>query len=196
MRQAKNGEMNYDQYTDEQLVDGIVAGDAAVVEYFFFKKCKPIFVYIVHKVYDGRVNEQELINELFLYLAENDWYKVRQFDFRSKFTTWTQVVATRFFLKKRAQLIENDSDETLNKRRERGFSAHRAMDRRIDIRKALAVMPNERYRMVITALDLRDVSPEQLAERMEITVDNLYNIHRRALAQLRLVMGRKEDYYD
>ena len=188
--------MNYDQYTDEQLVDGIVAGDAAVVEYFFFKKCKPIFVYIVHKVYDGRVNEQELINELFLYLAENDWYKVRQFDFRSKFTTWTQVVATRFFLKKRAQLIENDSDETLNKRRERGFSAHRAMDRRIDIRKALAVMPNERYRMVITALDLRGVSPEQLAERMEITVDNLYNIHRRALAQLRLVMGRKEDYYD
>lgn len=188
--------MNYDQYTDEQLVDGIVAGDAAVVEYFFFKKCKPIFVYIVHKVYDGRVNEQELINELFLYLAENDWYKVRQFDFRSKFTTWTQVVATRFFLKKRSQLIENDSDETLNKRRERGFSAHRAMDRRIDIRKALAVMPNERYRMVITALDLRDVSPEQLAERMEITVDNLYNIHRRALAQLRLVMGRKEDYYD
>lgn len=31
---------------------------------------------------------------------------------------------------------------------------------------------------------------------MEVTVDNLYNIHRHALVQLRLIMSRKEDYYD
>lgn len=50
--------------------------------------------------------------------------------------------------------------------------------------------------MVIEYLDLKEVKPEQLAIQMEVTVDNLYNIHRRALVQLRLVMGRKEDYYD
>lgn len=188
--------MNYDQYTDKQLVEHILANDSAVIEYFFFKKCRPILIYIMCNVYNGHVNEHELINELFLYLADNDWYKVRLFDFRSKFTTWLQVVAARFFLKKRDQLIENDSDETLNNKRDRGFSTHKAIDRRIDMRKALENMPNSRYRRVIVALDLRDVSPEQLAEEMEITVDNLYNIHRRALAQLRQVMGRKEDYYD
>jgi len=45
-------------------------------------------------------------------------------------------------------------------------------------------------------LDLQEVRPEQLAKEMEVTVDNLYNIHRRALVQLRLIMVRKEDYYD
>lgn len=55
-------------------------------------------------------------------------------------------------------------------------------------------MPNVRYQKVIEKLDLQDVLPEKLAEEMNVTVDNLYNIHRRALAQLRFVMGRKEDY--
>lgn len=70
------------------------------------------------------------------------------------------------------------------------------MDRRMDLQKALNAMPNERYRKVIVALDLKEMMPEQLAKEMGITVDNLYNVHRRALLQLRCVMGRKEDYYD
>ena len=69
-----------------------------------------------------------------------------------------------------------------------------SLEQRIDIREALNKMPNERYRKVIEILDLQDVRPELLAEEMNITVDNLYNIHRRALVQLRLVMGRKEEY--
>ena len=66
----------------------------------------------------------------------------------------------------------------------------------MDIRAALQKMPNERYRKVIEVLDLQEVRPELLAEEMNITVDNLYNIHCRARVQLRLIMGRKEDYYD
>lgn len=69
-------------------------------------------------------------------------------------------------------------------------------DRRMDVRAALLKMPNKRYCMVIEYLDLKEVKPEQLAKQMEVTVDNLYNIHRRALVQLRLIMGRKEEYYD
>lgn len=69
-----------------------------------------------------------------------------------------------------------------------------SLEQRIDIHEALKKMPNERYRKVIEILDLQDVRPELLAEEMNVTIDNLYNIHRRALVQLRLVMGRKEDY--
>ncbi len=71
-----------------------------------------------------------------------------------------------------------------------------SIERRVDLRNALAKMPNARYRKVIEVLDLQEVRPEILAEEMKVTVDNLYNIHRRALLPLRLVMGRKEDYYD
>lgn len=57
-------------------------------------------------------------------------------------------------------------------------------------------MHNIRYREVIEMLDIKEMPPDQLAEKMNVTVDNLYNIHRRALLQLRILMGRKEDYYD
>ena len=57
-------------------------------------------------------------------------------------------------------------------------------------------MQNIRYRQVIEMLDLKEMRPDLLAEQMNVTVDNLYNIHRRALLQLRMLMGRKEDYYD
>lgn len=67
-------------------------------------------------------------------------------------------------------------------------------ERRIDVQSVLMKMPNKRYRTVIEKLDLQDMRPELLAEEMNVTVDNLYNIHRRALSQLRLIMGRKEDY--
>ena len=69
-----------------------------------------------------------------------------------------------------------------------------SVERRIDIEQALERMPNERYRKVIIALDLQEMRPEQLAEEMSITADNLYNIHRRARMQLKLIMKQKEDY--
>lgn len=40
------------------------------------------------------------------------------------------------------------------------------------------------------------MKPEEYAERHGITVDNLYNLHRRALLQLKSIMNKKEDYYD
>lgn len=85
---------------------------------------------------------------------------------------------------------------TLNDKMWQDQSAGLSTDRRMDVSAALLKMSNKRYRMVIEYLDLKEVKPEQLAKQMEVTVDNLYNIHRRALVQLRLVMGRKEDYYD
>lgn len=187
--------MDYDLYDDQALVDGILNNDRRLIEYFFNEKCSKLFGYIIINVFDNNVADmKELANELFLYLAKDDWYKVRQFNFRSSLMTWIRVVATRFFQKKREELMEKSSPVALNDKTWQDHSAGITIDRRVDIRAALQQMPNARYRKVIEVLDLQDVRPELLAEEMDITVDNLYNIHRRALAQLRIVMGRKEDY--
>ena len=45
-------------------------------------------------------------------------------------------------------------------------------------------MPTKRYVYVIRHLILDDWEPEQLAKDMNITTANLYNIKRRAVAQL------------
>ena len=188
--------IGFEQYTDKEIVSKILAHDQLIIEYFFLKKCSPVFMYILHSVFDGKIDVKELINELLLYLSENNWHKLRQFDYRSRLTTWVRVVAVRFFVKKRNELIERGGYSALNTMKEQGFTPHAFMDRRMDLQKALNAMPNERYRKVIVALDLKEMTPEQLAKEMGITVDNLYNVHRRALLQLRCVMGRKEDYYD
>ncbi|MBQ8360455.1 MAG: sigma-70 family RNA polymerase sigma factor [Bacteroidaceae bacterium] len=183
-----------EEYTDEQIVNGILSDDRLMIEHFFYRKCKPMFAYIIQAIFEFQIDEHTLISELYIYLQANDWYKVRQFDYRSRLTTWISVVSIRYFQKKRNELIDSGFLEDINKKKDIGFTPNVHIDRRIDILKAMDKMPNARYRRVIQMLDLKEVRPELLAEEMGITVDNLYNIHRRALLQLRMVMGRKEDY--
>lgn len=88
-------------------------------------------------------------------------------------------------------LIENTLQENLN---DKSYNSGLTIEERMDLHSALQKMPNVRYRQVKELLDLQDKQPESVAKEMNITVDNLYNIHRRALVQLRLIMGRKEEY--
>lgn len=184
------------KYTDKEIIDGILRNDAMIIEHFFFKECKPLFAYIVRSVFDGKQEINELINELYLYLQHDNWYKVRQFDYRSQLITWISVVAIRFFQKKRALMIESDSIETLYEQNTFWHEANIGQDRRMDVHNAIQKMTNERYRYVIEELELKEREPEELAQEMNITIDNLYNIRRRARLQLRTIMVRKEDYYD
>ena len=186
--------MTYDLYTDRQLVEGLIRNDKPIVEYFFCKKCSKLFSYIVYSIYGGMATVNELVNEFYLYIAADNWKKVQQFDFRSKFITWVGVVAVRFFQKKREILIENNSCSTQIEQTKNFNSYMMYMDKTIDVRQAVRRMPNARYRFVIERLDLDDDRPERLAAEMGISVDNLYNVHRRALLQLKLIMSRKEDY--
>ncbi len=186
--------MSYDLYTDEQLVFGIIHNDQPLIEYFFCKKCSKLFSYIVYSIYGGMATLNELVNEFYLYIAADNWRKVRQFDFRSKLMTWIGVVAVRFFQKKRDVLIESNSCEAQIEQMRNSDSYSMTIDETIDVRQAIKQIPNQRYRRVIQRLDIEDVAPEELATEMCITVDNLYNIHRRALLQLKLIMTRKEDY--
>jgi DNA-directed RNA polymerase specialized sigma24 family protein len=188
--------MDYSLYTDEQLVNGLLKNNARLIEYFFCEKCSKLFSYIVYSLYGGKASVNELVNEFYIYISEDEWRKVRQFDFRSKLMTWIGVVAIRFFQKKREALIENFSSEPQIEKMTNNLSYQMVTDTSIDIHKAISMMPNPRYRMVVEKLDLEDCSPESIATAMSITVDNLYNIHRRALLQLKLIMTRKEEYYD
>lgn len=187
--------MEYENYTDVEFVNGILSGDDKLIEYFFQKKCSKLLSFILYNVFDGHQDKRELLNELFLYMSDNDWNKLRQFEYRSSLMTYISVIAVRFFQKKRQELIDYSGTESLcEKHYHKSSYVSSALDRRLDIKQALDRMSNERYRKVIIALDLHDMQPDILASQMNVTVDNLYNIHRRALLQLRLIMSTKEDY--
>ena len=64
-----------------------------------------------------------------------------------------------------------------------------------DLERLLGGMTNERYVYVIRKLILEDCEPEQLANEMGVTTANLYNIKRRAMAQLtRIALNDIDEY--
>ena len=99
-------EKDYALISDRELVDRLLIGDEEIVRYLFFDKCTPMFNYILHRFCPCQLDKNELINELYLYLQSDNWYKLRQFDFRSKLTTWLTVVAVRFFQKRKGVLMD------------------------------------------------------------------------------------------
>ncbi len=186
--------MDYDQLNDHELVDGILNNDKDLIKYFFTRKCSGLISFILLNVFGGNIDRNAIISELYLFLADNNWYVFRVFQYRSKLMTYVSVVTVRFFIKNRTRMIDTALQNPLNNQKVLTESTGSTLDLRIDIKRALDKMSNQRYRMVIDKLDLQDVQPEKLAKEMKITVDNLYNIHRRALIQLRLIINKREDY--
>lgn len=169
--------------TDQEIINGLIARDNRVTEEFFFVSCKPLFYSIMRQIFDYEAEYDELVNELYLYLMEDDAIKLRNFEFRSSVYQWLKILAIRFFIKKRARMIDDTSHETpyVNDKETAQFSS---IADKYDVERLLQAMPTKRYAYVIRRLILEDCDPEKLAEEMNITIANLYNIKRRSIAQL------------
>lgn len=170
--------------TDREIIQGLIARDNRVTKEFFFDKCRPLFCSIMQKVFDYEVEYDEMVNELYVYLMENDAIKLRNFEYRSTVYQWLKILAIRFFIHKRGQMIDDMSRETPYNGIQQTIEAETDMTAEGDMERLFDYMPNKRYVMVIRRLILEDWEPEQLAKEMNITTANLYNIKRRAMAQL------------
>jgi len=166
--------------TDQEIITGLIARDPQVTSDFLFGKCRPLFCNIISVVFNGKADYDELVNELYLYLMDHDAAKLRSFEFRSSIYQWLKVLAIRYFIKKRDQVIEDESHEPLYNE----LDSVEGSTARDDLERLFTLMPNPRYVMVIKRLVIEDQEPEQLAREMNISTANLYNIKRRAMAQL------------
>ena len=181
--------------TDQEIIQKLIARDNRVTEEFFFVKCKPLFLSIIRKVFDYEVDYDEFVNELYLYLMGDDARKLRNFEYRSSVYQWLKVLAIRFFIKKRDDLIDDSSDEALYEETKNQPTDDMDTSAKGDLNRLFELMPNKRYVLVIKRLVIDDWEPELLAEEMNVTVDNLYNIKRRAMAQLtQIALNDKREY--
>ena len=167
--------------TDFEIIEALITRDNGVTQEFFFERCRPLFHTIIHKVFDYEVDYDEFVNELYIYLMENDAARLKQFEGRSSLYQWLKVTATRFFIKKRDQLIEDTTNETLIEEEDIKDNPIASV---LDVQRLLDAMPNKRYAYVIRKLIIEEYTPEELSVEMHITTDNLYNIKRRAMMQL------------
>ena len=65
--------------TDREIIQGLIDHDERMTQDFFFKKCRPLFTTIIQYVFDYEVEYDEFVNELYLYLMDNDAQKLRSF---------------------------------------------------------------------------------------------------------------------
>jgi len=188
--------------TDQEIIQALIARDNRVTQDYLFEQCIPLFMSIIRRVFDYEVDYDEFVNELYLYLMENDAARLKQFEGRSSLFLWLKTTATHFFVKKRNQLIDNTSHEPLYEQSEAADDIKEPMAQStshlasLDIERLLAAMPNKRYVAVLRRLLLDEVEPEQVAHEMNITTDNLYNIKRRAMLQLMQVALRDIRQYE
>ena len=181
--------------TDQEITQGLIARDNRVTKEFFFVKCRPLFCSIIKKVFDYEVEYDEFVNELYVYLMENDAIKLRNFEYRSSVYQWLKVLAIRFFINKRGRMIDGTSQETPYDGCQQTADTEKDMTAEGDMERLFGNMSNKRYVHVIRCLILEDWEPDQLAHEMNITTANLYNIKRRAMAQLtRVALNDIEEY--
>ena len=176
--------------TDREIIARLVDKDEAVTRDFFFNRCRPLFISIIGKVFSYRVEFDEFVNEFYLYLMEDNAYKLKQFQYRSSIYQWLKVVAIRYFVKKRDSMIENSSQETLlnNIADTESTNEETAVANRIDESRLLNAMSNKRFAYVLKRLVIEQDEPQKVADELNVTVDNLYNIKKRAIASLTAVL--------
>jgi RNA polymerase sigma factor (sigma-70 family) len=184
--------------SDQQIIDELIARDERVTRLFFFKYCRPLFLSVIRSVFSYDVDYDEFVNEFYLYLMENDAHRLRQFQGRSSIYQWLKVIAIRYFIAKRDDVIDMAPKDTLMERAEREdtFEEERQTTARMDIEYLFSLMPNKRYVYVINRLVLQEAEPCEVAQELGTNVDNLYNIKKRAMASLTAIALKEVEKYE
>lgn len=172
--------------TDQEIVGKLIEKDPVVTYQFFFVKCRPLFLKLIRMFYNYPVEYDEFVNEVAMFLMENDCAKLRSFKFESSIYYWLRTCLLRHFIRNRGSVIENVSNEPLYVQDTGSDNAVSNTDAKIDIAILLDKLSknNERYALVIRLLMIEGVPVEEVAEEIGVRVSNLYNIKKRAIKEL------------
>ena len=184
-----------EQMSDKEIIEALIARNARVTQRFFYEDCRPLFASIIRNVFSYEVDYDEFVNELYLYLMEDDAYKLRQFEGRSSVYQWLKVVALRYFVKKRDLMIDDAPNSSPLKEDDASENSESMLAAKIDMRHLLDCMPNRRQAYVIEQLVMEDRDPAKVADELNVTVDNLYNIKKRAIAAITAMAIKDAEVY-
>ncbi len=200
-------EVNGTDLSQQEVVDALLRHDEAITHAFFFRKCMPMFITIIDRIFDYHVDYDEFVNELYLYLMRPgkdgvDAHILRSFSFRSSLFTWLNRVAIRFFIRNKNQLIGNTSSVSLYSQNAVSTRQLDEVDAQMQVEQLFLLMKQgkrgqrlrdvERYILVIRRLDIEGCSPQQVAEELQVRIEAVYNIRTRAMKALRRTALKEE----
>ena len=186
----------FDSLDDRELVRLLLENDQDAIEYVFFMRCNGMFAHIVHSVFQSNSSKEELITDFYLFLRENGWERLRQFEFKSGLNTWLTVVAVRYFKKKRisqTKLVAIDPQLIVETQKNEAddYDIIREMSR-LELYKAIDRLSKPRERYALLA-DLAGKHAEDIALEMGCTVAAVYNLTKKARLELKSIMKEREE---
>lgn len=170
--------------TDQEIIQGLIDRDEKITQDFFFRRCQPLIYALISKFYPKGADYDELVNDLYLHLMENNARRLRQWEGRSSIYQWLKMVARNFFLDKinRERVIETETDKRLyHKVNEYATADNSANEAVMDVAAILDLIENENYRIVLQKHVIEGMSFDDLEKVTGIKKANLYNIKKRAL---------------
>ena len=172
--------------TNQEIIQGLIERDDRITRDFFFRRCPPIIYSLITRFYPSGADYDELVNELYVHLMEDDARRLRMYEGRSSVYKWLKMVATNYFLdkKKREHVIENNSHDSLLDKAKETVLDNSDQEAGMNVAAILDQVDNEKYRLVIQKLVIEGMSFDELEKITGIKKANLYNIKSRAMKAL------------
>lgn len=170
---------------NEEIVKALIAHNDIITRQFFYQNCRPLFYKLIGDIFTTHVDYDELVNELYLHLMEDDARRLRSFNGDSSIYQWIKKVAFNFFLdlKLHRRVIENESNDSLYEKRDELVDSSE-QEAQMDVATLIDQIENERYRMVLQKVVIEGMDYDELSEITGLKKSNLYNIKKRAMAEL------------
>ena len=182
--------------TDAELVERLLDNNEEAIRFVFYDHFNSLLRYNAQKAAGNKqVEFNDLIQELFIYISKDNWEKLRKYNPQMPFANWFSVVSYRFFKDFTFSMIDSsqtvpidhiDDHSELLKGDEMRTSIM------MDIKNAIKKAEPPRDRQILEALLLNEEDPADVARNFNVTIDNLYNIKRRAIAKL--IQRHLQDY--
>ena len=181
----------FDGLDDRALVALLLDNNEEAIDYLFFHRCNDMFSHIVHSVFQSQGKKEELVTEFYLYLRENDWKKLRNFEFRSGLNTWLTVVSVRYFKKIQQNQTKNVAVEPqlfseVLKDETDSYNIEDEMTR-IELYKTIDKLSKPRERYALLA-ELAGKATDEIAADMNCSASAVYNLTKRARMELKKLL--------
>lgn len=192
MRLLNFSRKDFASWSDDRMVSELISGNQDAIVWFFYTKYSATFQYHIFKLFNYKVDINDLVDEFFLYLYENDWKRLRSFDStQASLNTWISTVSYRFFRDYKQSVIDSDGDSPTNDMWDSTYSDWvSSCDAGImmDVNNAINQIKNERDKQIASRLFLEDKEYESVAQEFGLTVDYVYTVKNRLIKQLRTTL--------
>lgn len=179
--------------TDAIFIEALRNGNSEMCRQFFYIEIAGILHKIRLEVFRGNVDFDEMVSELYLYLSQDNWAKLAGFDGKNgcRLRTWMIPVAWRYFMSIRERLLNTENTDEYLCAVGDPTNDDLRIQIAIDINAVLSRMPNQRYAEIIRLLLIEGYAAQDVADMLDMKVENVYNLKHRAIAQFLELYGQR-----